>query len=69
YYIRNNQRITDDGDFTTLLLGSLGYGNGYGQFEGNDSILPFFEKYYVGGYRTLTGFSNNTVGPTALYTG
>jgi len=67
--IRNYQRITDDGDWTTLLRGSLGYGNGYGQFEGNDTILPFFENYYVGGYRTLRGFSNNTVGPRALYTG
>jgi outer membrane protein insertion porin family len=67
--IRNYQRITDDGDWTTLLRGSLGYGNGYGQFEGNDQILPFFENYYVGGYRTIRGFSNNSVGPKALYNG
>lgn len=67
--IRNYQRITDDGEWTTLLRGSLGYGNGYGQFEGNDQILPFFENYYVGGYRTLRGFSNNTVGPRAMYIG
>ncbi|WP_028867464.1 outer membrane protein assembly factor BamA [Psychromonas arctica] len=67
--IRNYQRITEDGDWTTLLRGSLGYGNGYGKFEGNDQILPFFENYYVGGYRTIRGFSSNTVGPRALYTG
>lgn len=67
--IRNYQRITDDGSWTTLLRGSLGYGNGFGQFEGNDQILPFFENYYVGGYRTLRGFSSNTVGPRALYVG
>ncbi|MEJ6121250.1 outer membrane protein assembly factor BamA [Vibrio sp. 2-Bac 85] len=66
--IRNYQRITDDGDWTTLLRGSLGYGNGYGKFEGSDQILPFFENYYVGGYRTIRGFSSNTVGPRALYT-
>jgi len=67
--IRNYQRITEDGDWTTLLRGSLGYGNGYGTFEGNDQILPFFENYYVGGYRTIRGFSSNTVGPRALFTG
>lgn len=65
--ISNYQRITDDGEWTTLLRGTLGYGNGYGQFEGNDQILPFFENYYAGGYRTLRGFSSNTVGPRAMY--
>jgi len=67
--IRNYQRITEDGDWTTLLRGSLGYGNGYGQFDGNDQILPFFENYYVGGYRTIRGFASNSVGPRAYYTG
>ena len=61
------QRITDDGDWTTLLRASAAYGNGYGQFEGNDQVLPFFENYYVGGYRTLRGFTSNSVGPRALY--
>jgi outer membrane protein insertion porin family len=63
----NYQRITDNGDWTTLFRASAGYGNGYGQFEGNDQILPFFENYYAGGYRTLRGFSSNTVGPRELY--
>ncbi|MGB5444091.1 MAG: outer membrane protein assembly factor BamA [Psychromonas sp.] len=65
--ISNYQRITDDGDWTTLLRASAAYGNGYGQIDGNDQVLPFFENYYVGGYRTLRGFSSNTVGPRALY--
>ena len=65
----NYQRITDNGDWTTLFRASAGYGNGYGQFEGNDQILPFFENYYAGGYRTLRGFSGNTVGPRAMYLG
>lgn len=67
--ISNYQRITKDGEWTTLLRGSLGYANGYGQFNGNDQMLPFFENYYAGGYRTLRGFSSNTVGPRAMYTG
>ncbi|MDN2662900.1 outer membrane protein assembly factor BamA [Psychromonas sp. 14N.309.X.WAT.B.A12] len=67
--IRNYQRLTLDGSWTTLLRGSLGYGNGYGTFEGSDQILPFFENYYVGGYRTIRGFSSNSVGPRAFYTG
>jgi outer membrane protein insertion porin family len=62
------QRITDDGDWTTLFRASAGYGNGYGQYEGNEQVLPFFENYYAGGYRTLRGFSGNSVGPRALYT-
>ena len=66
--IRNYQRITKNGEWTTLLRGSLGYGNGYGQKDGEDQTLPFFENYYVGGYRTVRGFSSNTIGPRALYT-
>ncbi|ABM04670.1 surface antigen (D15) [Psychromonas ingrahamii 37] len=67
FNISHYQRITDSGDWTTLLRASGGYGNGYGQLEGNDQILPFFENYYVGGYRTLRGFASNTVGPRAMY--
>lgn len=65
----NYQRITDSGDWTTLFRASAGYANGYGTFEGNDQILPFFENYYAGGYRTLRGFASNTVGPRAMYLG
>jgi len=67
--IRKYQRITRNGDWTTLLRGSLGYGNGYGKISGNNQTLPFFENYYVGGYRTVRGFSSNTIGPQAVYTG
>tara|TARA_R110001583_G_scaffold26571_5_gene95815 strand:+ start:24612 stop:27032 length:2421 start_codon:yes stop_codon:yes gene_type:complete len=69
FEISNYERITNDGAWTTLLRGTLGYANGYGQFESNDQILPFFENYYAGGYRTLRGFSSNTVGPRAMYKG
>ncbi|MFT6928035.1 MAG: outer membrane protein insertion porin family [Psychromonas sp.] len=65
--ISHYQRITDSGDWTTLLRASAAYGNGYGEIDGNDQVLPFFENYYVGGYRTLRGFSSNSVGPRGLY--
>ena len=67
FNLSNYQRITDNGDWTTLFRATAGYGNGYGQYDGNDQILPFFENYYAGGYRTLRGFTSNSVGPKAVY--
>ena len=39
--IRNYQRITRNGEWTTLLRGSLGYGNGYGEKNGEAQTLTF----------------------------
>ena len=48
---------------TTLLLRSnLAYGNGYGKTEG----LPFFERYFAGGIRTVRGYDSNSLGPRDL---
>ncbi len=45
---------------TTLLLRSnLAYGNGYGK----TSALPFYERYYAGGIRTVRGYDSNSLGP------
>ena len=45
---------------TTLLLRSnLAYGDGYGK----SSSLPFFERYFAGGIRTVRGFESNSLGP------
>nr|WP_226911433.1 outer membrane protein assembly factor BamA [Gallaecimonas mangrovi] len=46
---------------------TLGYGQGYGKVNGNDTILPFWENYYAGGSRTLRGFESNSVGSRAIY--
>lgn len=48
---------------TTLLLRSnLAYGNGYGKTDG----LPFFERYFAGGIRTVRGYESNSLGPRDL---
>ncbi len=45
---------------TTLLLRSnVAYGDGYGK----TSSLPFFERYFAGGIRTVRGFESNSLGP------
>ncbi|MGS0727356.1 outer membrane protein assembly factor BamA, partial [Shewanella sp. 0m-11] len=49
--------------FVVLSRARLGYGNGYGKFNDNDQILPFWENYYSGGSSSLRGFKSNSVGP------
>ncbi|MCK4675501.1 MAG: outer membrane protein assembly factor BamA, partial [Gammaproteobacteria bacterium] len=57
-YITNTYiRVTSA---TTLLLRSnLAYGNGYGK----TSELPFYERYFAGGIRTVRGYESNSLGP------
>ncbi len=57
-YITNTYlRVTSA---TTLLLRSnLAYGDGYGDTTG----LPFFERYFAGGIRTVRGYESNSLGP------
>jgi len=59
--------ITRDQRWTVLTRLQLGYGNGYGEVNGNDQLLPFWENFRAGGSDTLRGFENNTVGPRAVY--
>jgi outer membrane protein insertion porin family len=53
--------------FVLLARGRLGYANGYGQFQDNDQILPFWENYYSGGNSSLRGFKSNSVGPRSFF--
>ncbi|SQH75903.1 outer membrane protein assembly factor [Shewanella benthica] len=50
-----------------LAKARFGYGNGYGKFNDNDQILPFWENYYSGGSSSLRGFKSNSVGPRSFY--
>ena len=46
-----------------LTAAELGYGDAYGS---NSALgLPFFENFYAGGVRSIRGFEDNTLGPTA----
>ena len=45
---------------TTLLLRTnIAYGDGFG----STSSLPFFERYFAGGIRTVRGYESNSLGP------
>ncbi len=46
-------------EFTLHLRGELGYGGGYGA----TSELPFYEHFFAGGFGSVRGFENNTLGP------
>ena len=48
------------GETFTLSLGSeIGYGDQYG----DTSDLPFFEKFRAGGFDSVRGYENNSLGP------
>ncbi|EMB7842739.1 outer membrane protein assembly factor BamA [Vibrio vulnificus] len=67
YDVRQYVPLTKKHEFTLLFRGRLGYGNGYGQTDGNDNLFPFYENYYAGGFTTLRGFGSNSAGPKAVY--
>jgi outer membrane protein insertion porin family len=68
YDARQYIPLTKKHEFTLLLRGRLGYGNGYGTGDdGNDNLFPFYENFYAGGFTTLRGFGSNSAGPKAVY--
>ena len=46
-------------DYTLVLEGELGYGEGYGDTDD----LPLYENFLAGGIRSVRGFEANTLGP------
>ncbi|CCO49408.1 Outer membrane protein assembly factor yaeT [Vibrio nigripulchritudo SOn1] len=67
YDVRQYIPLTKKHEFTLLLRGRLGYGNGYGKNGDNDNLFPFYENFYAGGFSTLRGFRSNSAGPKAVY--
>ncbi|WP_447593068.1 outer membrane protein assembly factor BamA [Aquipseudomonas campi] len=49
--------LTDN--YTLRFHTELGYGDGYGSTSG----LPFYENYYAGGFNSVRGFKDSTLGP------
>jgi len=56
---RTNNYLQVTSATTLLLRSNLSYGDGYGETNG----LPFFERYFAGGIRTVRGFRSNSLGP------
>nr|WP_298114894.1 outer membrane protein assembly factor BamA [uncultured Pseudomonas sp.] len=46
-------------NYTLRLHTELGYGDSYG----STSSLPFYEHYYAGGFNSVRGFKDNSLGP------
>lgn len=49
--------VTDN--YTLRFHTELGYGDGYGSTD----RLPFYENYYAGGFNSVRGFKDSTLGP------
>lgn len=59
--------LNSDHDFVFAIRGRAAYGDGYGDVDGLDQKLPFFDNFYLGGDQWLRGFKRNSVGPRAIY--
>lgn len=58
--------LTRNQRWSVLARMRLGYGNGYGDKNGVEQVLPFTDNFTAGGADTLRGFENNTVGPRGV---
>lgn len=58
--------ITRSHDWTFLAKVKLGYGNGYGDIDGIDQVLPFRDNYRTG-QNEVRGFTANSIGPKAVW--
>lgn len=63
YRLRHYIPISRSG-WSVYFRGEMAYGNGIGETDaGTDATLPFFENYFGGGFNTVRGFEDNTIGP------
>ena len=46
-------------DYTLRMHTRTGYGDAYG----STSSLPFYEHYYAGGFNSVRGFEDSSLGP------
>lgn len=51
-------------EITLLMKTDIALGDGYGDTDG----LPFYERFYAGGLRTVRGFDSNSLGPRSTIT-
>ena len=61
YLTKSYFGLTDD--LTLLVRTNLAYGNGYADLD----ALPFYERYFAGGLRTVRGYDSNSLGPRDDY--
>lgn len=58
--------LSRDQRWSVLARLRAGYGNGYGETNNIEQILPFTQNFTAGGSDSLRGFENNTVGPRGI---
>ncbi len=56
---RGEQYFPFIGDMALRIRTKVGYGGGYGGTKG----LPFYEHYFAGGFGSIRGFEQSTLGP------
>lgn len=54
--------LTDN--WVTRLRTDLGFGSGYGKTD----IMPFYKHYFAGGFGSVRGYRDNTLGPRSPWT-
>jgi len=64
YQATYNYRFFTPLDRTSSYVASFGAQLGYTDIYGDTSINPPFANYYAGGYGSVRGFGNNSLGPT-----
>jgi len=55
--------LSDSEHWIINMLGNLGYGDGYGNRNGQRLGLPFYRHFMAGGTRFVRGFEENSLGP------